>query len=93
MSKPGTQTSNPSRGGCENIVKHEEKSKMRSKRWPRHVEKHVQNVDFYDLHVLFRVFRDLAGQGSSREGGRGEGKPYPIDVLTDVRPRVDGFLY
>ena len=40
--------------------------------------KHARNACFCDLYVFLRVFGHLAKEGSSREGGRGEGKPSPL---------------
>ena len=52
---------------------------------------HERNAPFCDLLVFLRVSGALAGQGSSREGGRGEGKPSPHQRGLRLRPLVDGF--
>jgi len=42
----------------------------------RHL-KHVRYAHFSDLYVFYEGFGEVADQGSSREGGRGEGNPSP----------------
>ena len=60
--------------------RHKTREKVQNdpQRGPRRPLKHEQNAYVCVLLVFSRVFGHLAGQGSSREGGRGEGKPSPL---------------